>query len=1343
MAHESQRLKLTSYQKEIFLYDRRILSASSLDSSDDLIPKLSAPAPCSTKAAPDTLADGNSLEAWKRLFKDRRAWAVELTHTASQMAEEIQRLDTETSVVQRSAAIAVENIKQHLAFLRPKFENSKTWADSTLEEQMYLVSNWERFLRKYSAIPALEELGYCIHGVQAVLEDKKAASGSSSDTKLNHLVNTTEMKKVGEIGRDSCQRFEDRVTDLTNSFEDIVRDASEIIENFSQSANLSDSDAGEQAARLMEEIEAVAKKINADYEHVLGLQNTQKSISQVSRTGLLHTRNFLPSLSQTHSEIDQLLRLAIERKNLVVSSALKYMQKIAAIESTIAVTQSKLANLDVDKEEGQAFDTLNFVIRLPSIYGYLLIECVRRREWSDKMTADSSSLVEEIATFKEEEARRRKRWLKDMDGMVDLKTIDHMALGIDVNIQAQKQQWPTVSRKAVTDYIKALKNVGGLDDLASEVEGLVRVLDTPTRQQARRAKAFKNGSIHDAALGSNSLLLRGDEDILKAMKSDKSKLEDKLKSSESRVRKLEDLLHRQTQVPVPRSSSGNTFGVSNGTGFERQATSPAAIYVTSQPKPQDNLSRRSSVSSRRFSIQNDLEDKSLAQRIIYLEAEIGDLHREVAAKVKAESDLKNQLQDVMSTNKDLLGNFEAQQREFDGERRSLEDDNRKLKVKLEDAEDELDRMLESRENLDKIQFLEEELERERKESKATVQKAQGQMEFLQNDNTMQREKANKSERQVAQQSEEIAELRIKNNEFSVRLQGRDQIQTEQHRSLRATLLQLRREESAPEDFNTLVQVVESVAERSAIHLAEVENMIKTIRSENVALNERVQARDEKIHTLEEKVGIEEMEVFTVREKLAEQRTKYASIQAELNNERKEHRELIHKFAAGKSTSESLEAEIVDRDRRITELADRKADLEGKMQGLEATLIDRQIILEDMRNTHDNLSAHLGSRAARAEDISRRLYSQNQTLGRLLEQVGLIVTKQDDTMIISKTSKAASASTMINDTSISMKRSLSGPLPSKSEVNMPENAEILRWMQTSDREEEARQFESYIRDVSSFDMTTFSEAIVKRIKEADHTARKWQREARAYRDKSHRAQSAAHEKIAFRSFKEGDLALFLPTRNQATRPWAAFNVGAPHYFLREQDSHKLRTRDWLLARISKVEERVVDLSKSINGVTPASDGKSIGAASDGGTSFDDENPFELSDGLRWYLLDAAEEKPGAPINIGLGKVTVASANVDAKGSIRMKKSLDGNGATKTLTRSLDSRRSSTNSRKGLVATPPSAVGATGQGEASESHGVQTDDAAKGSQKLGATREAAPEPSISQTAEEVRRNLLWGP
>ena len=63
----------------------------------------------------------------------------------------------------------------------------------------------------------------------------------------------------------------------------------------------------------------------------------------------------------------------------------------------------------------------------------------------------------------------------------------------------------------------------------------------------------------------------------------------------------------------------------------------------------------------------------------------------------------------------------------------------------------------------------------------------------------------------------------------------------------------------------------------------------------------------------------------------------------------------------------------------------------------------------------------------------------------------------------------------------------------------------------------------------FDHDHFLEAIGK----AGSTIRKWQKQCKDYRER-------AKGKISFRNFAKGDLALFLPTRNSISKPWAAFN-----------------------------------------------------------------------------------------------------------------------------------------------------------------------------------------------------------
>ena len=119
---------------------------------------------------------------------------------------------------------------------------------------------------------------------------------------------------------------------------------------------------------------------------------------------------------------------------------------------------------------------------------------------------------------------------------------------------------------------------------------------------------------------------------------------------------------------------------------------------------------------------------------------------------------------------------------------------------------------------------------------------------------------------------------------------------------------------------------------------------------------------------------------------------------------------------------------------------------------------------------------------------------------------------------------------------------------------------------------------------SFDHDQFLEVVSK----TGSTIRKWQKQCKEYRER-------AKGKISFRNFAKGDLALFLPTRNSISKPWAAFNgfyraslfgeyhtdfdhlVSFPHYFLQATGhlAEQLKTREWIVARITSITERVVD------------------------------------------------------------------------------------------------------------------------------------------------------------------------
>ncbi|KAH9026685.1 autophagy-related protein 11-domain-containing protein [Lactarius deliciosus] len=124
---------------------------------------------------------------------------------------------------------------------------------------------------------------------------------------------------------------------------------------------------------------------------------------------------------------------------------------------------------------------------------------------------------------------------------------------------------------------------------------------------------------------------------------------------------------------------------------------------------------------------------------------------------------------------------------------------------------------------------------------------------------------------------------------------------------------------------------------------------------------------------------------------------------------------------------------------------------------------------------------------------------------------------------------------------------------------------------------------------SFDHDGFLEAIAK----AGKTIRKWQKHCKGYRERS-------KAKISFRNFAEGDLALFLPTRN-STRPWAAFNVSFPHYFLQATGrlAEQLKTREWIVARITSILERVAEPNDP------------------------ESNPYGLGDGVKYYMVQVED------------------------------------------------------------------------------------------------------------------------
>lgn len=1290
--------------------------------------------------APDTISNQNDFQSWVTLFKLRKGWAAALLNGCSERAKLAEQYQAEQAVIERSLGVAVTSLQQHIKNGERKYAQSSVWKNELVQEQPAHAEHWEENLDSLRRVPARAEF-------TRFIQPKTTTAGSRRNSQqqlasLQGFVDIVAVKQAAGEAQSLVDHVSSRIHKVREDLDSCTESSNELQQAVEQIGNPSLEASASDPAQLVHEIELVVKKMTSDLSHVQNLPKTPQSLSQASKMALLHTRNYLPNLVDYCREMNEAVQRSRGQRAIAVEQTWQHMRTLSDIESRLAKLYQDIENLDLPNDQEQPFQMMGIVSRLPIVYGHLLVESVRRREWVAKMKRDTSTLQEEVATYQEEEEKRRKRWMRNVEDVVGSDALQSRVLGIELSLRNEGGSWPVVTRDELTEYHNALLKVYGQSPVTEEIGQAIADLDRPTRKQIKHAKAFKNGSMHEAAFGDTSLLLRGDEQA-KGLRDANVRLEEDLKAQKSRVRKLEDLLHRQSQIS--RASTGDVFTpASEGAFSQRISTPPMGMAHQFS----DDFSRRNSLSQpRRGSIAQGqgLEEKKLAKRIVDLETELQSYKDEATTRKSSDAETQKQVEDAISIKKDLMQNMEAQQREFADERRALEKELRDLKYKLEEAENEIERIADTRENVDdEIARLKEDAAGHAARA-ATEHDARNSLEW----------KLNQAEVARANAEEKLQKMRSESDK-------KREEEVEQLQSLATAHAHLSPNAESPNGLVGLATALEELTRRSAAHAKDLEEAVAFAKSENESLwssNERQKAE---LATLNTRQSETEVQVRQAEDKLATEEAKAKALEEQLAQEQEQLRSLRSKFAEGETGSEVLRQRATDQEERAGRLNSELAEAKSHVNSLDIELMRLNKKHEQYVNAAANSSERLEKRAERAKEISQRLYLHNLRLSRLLERLGLVVSYQNDAMVIERASKLAASTTIDASRTFSTASPPRTRKSSSTEAEAPADLRLLHWADAQTLEDETRSFEAFLSYISRFDLDVFSDAVTKRVKDFEYTAKKYSKESKestkradAYKERAVKLRSEAHSKIAVRDFKEGDLALFLPTRGGQIKggAWAAFNINCPHYFLAERDGMKLGTRDFIVARISKVEQKIVDLSAQRTGSIDAGSTEAINSS----IHAEDDNPFDLSDGLTWWMVHAVEERTtgaAAPTTPGLGKSTVSTANVDAKGSIRIKRSSKGEAesASKHLNKSLDSRRSSSTSKRGgrSPVVEPAGRGRSGSqnsgGQIAPLRPLPSAASGLGIGEAGGSMGPPPPPpqqSQPQPSEQVRQDLLWGP
>jgi len=199
-------------QKELYLFDRRLLDASSSPPTEP-IPRLQTPSPFPTNLESET-----ELSSWRTLFKKRLAWSESVLSHAQNLAATISETDASTNVVQRSVQIAFSNLEVHSVGLQNSLVKLREWAEGVLVQQDQVFQEWEPAIKRLVRIPVHDEV-------------KRYGQDGSSKEKVSTLVDFFEVKQVQAAAiaaRGLAQQFEREVVDLGSTIEEICARTSDL-----------------------------------------------------------------------------------------------------------------------------------------------------------------------------------------------------------------------------------------------------------------------------------------------------------------------------------------------------------------------------------------------------------------------------------------------------------------------------------------------------------------------------------------------------------------------------------------------------------------------------------------------------------------------------------------------------------------------------------------------------------------------------------------------------------------------------------------------------------------------------------------------------------------------------------------------------------------------------------------------------------------------------------------------------------------------------------------------------------------------------------------------------------
>ncbi|KAG2223902.1 hypothetical protein INT45_009354 [Circinella minor] len=1239
----------------VFVYDRHYLNAAEdeviklLDletpSLEQKIPPFDGPSSVHTLARVKGITSPNLVETcqlYLELFSDFDSYSQVLIQTLSTHAQLSKNTVNEQKMQSMAINVAMTNLESHSYMANQNITTFSSFAEKELAKHSSLVESTELNLTVLQNI----RLHPVILNNIIISDDNNVDNEKEGARLLMDFIDTLRIDKAKNGARELCttlgqelQELHDLSIDLKHYEKDLQKQITEYQDLQSLDAVVLDIQEILQKAQFLREkikrdLSRVYNKIS-ELLHVpissltnntsnsiniiattasslstgstlttdVGIQlgasgstnihsttttttltsHAKKTLEAFSHLAEIHIHDYLPKLHGYETTLRQKVVTLILAKRKSIERFLENMGIVSQLQSEIAAVAPRIEDtnrwISTFQDENYTMD-LEALQEIIFAYGYLLIEVVRRKEYNTILAESANAIADLLAGYRTEETKRREDFVRNILRTLPFEVKDiesESTTHCEVSTISAQQNKLDITRKDIIDFIRILGQYYG------------------SSQHQNRSSPISNRRI-----SFSNILKRGSSPSDNSRHIQNSKHTTMQQSSITRgTDKFVDLLHvmsqqldglraeffkaLETTFFSTGTSDGSTANEYKGTmsspfSKERALLSFNSMEMELRQKSKALLNaeeKAKKYESRVVILEKILEKKTIAG------GNSGSNNNNVNTIIKYNS---NSPSSLTSSAYSVLDNGSGS---GGGQHLSLSSSEDKLAVPTTDAtattkdqSKEIDQLKEIvREQEDLISSLQHQLHNE-----------QNQMEIIKDENEQEREDLRLQIQELEQLLEEerqtyednrqslLKEAQYKDNLADIRIASAED-------DWRAKIEELQEQiDQERTDNQKRIKILEQV------HQDDIQN----ISNDLLESKERNDALEKKNTKLQEDL-----------EKLYNE---YENYRVTANAEKKATKQRLQQLDDTEQARDQIKQQLAKTRDMVTRAEN---DWMNKHQALEE-------ILQQRRNIHNTLVALVMQHSRPInismgeEDIQTLLHILKESLETLATDANsskekLMIIQQDHGQLLSRMNKFDEERMELYSTGTQMAEKLE-------EFRKSLFYELTHQLQLSVDEEEAKAMTKkliisgehddlaiwtrVLQTVGSMDCVKFVERIRSKVRDAHELTRRWKREYKDLREKYNKVSNCGHDKIAFRNFQTGDVALFLPTRNSTGKPWAAFNINAPHYFLKPSNSvvQQMITREWLVARITSITEHTVNVAD------PHS------------------NPYGLTEGLTYYHLE---------------------------------------------------------------------------------------------------------------------------